>query len=218
MFPFTKLGRFDHTEKKALLFAFLFSALFIVLLGVSVPAKRTRKLPLTIVNAPPVTKPFVPSSASYEDPLEKFRLVPANFREVDFKNFSYGVYVPSKGKPVKLTLTEGAMWDDTSLFDLQDVYYKDVTGDGSAEAIVRLLHLRCNGSCDGGADLFYIYTTRNGTFKNIWQYETGSFADGCVLKSFTLGNKQMVLELFGSCAPSEPSRNVKTWEPEIRIY
>jgi hypothetical protein len=254
MFPFSKLGPFDRTEKKALLFALLFSVLFIVLLSVSVPVKRIQRKRVTLLSTTPVTTPFEPSESSFGDPLEKFRLVSGNFREIDFKNFSYGVHVISNGKPVSLTLSEGKMWDDTGWFNLQDVYYKDITGDGSPEAIVRLLHLRCNGSCDGGADVFYVYSMRNGKLKNIWQYETGSYAYGCGLKSFTLGKRQMVLELFGECARQsmtypgpakftvkdltfmlfefdghrfitktieyipEPSRNVKNWEPEIRIY
>lgn len=253
MFPFTQLGPFDRSEKKALLFAFLFCALFIVLLSLSAPVKRIRR-PLTILSTTPLTKPFEPSVPSPADPLERFRVVPENFREVDFKNFWYGVYTISDGKTHDLTLADGQMWDDSGWFNLQDVYYKDITGDGSAEAIVRLLRVRCSGSCDGGADLFYIYSVHNGKLKNLWRYETGSYADGCGLKSFTLGNKQIVMELFGRCTmPAidyltsgkfvvedltfmvlefdgnrfitrtieyipEPSRNVKNYKPEIRIY
>jgi hypothetical protein len=145
MFPFSKVGPFDHTERKALLMAFLACAVFIAFVTVS-----------------------------SVDPLESFRFVPENFRGVDFKNFSYGVYLTADDKPVSLNLTDGKMWDASGWFNLQDVYYKDITGDGRLEAIVRLLHLRCNGSCDGGADMFYIYTMRNGKLKSLWQYETGS--------------------------------------------
>jgi len=200
MFPFTSLGPFDHSEKKALLFAFLFCAVFIVVISVSAPAKRTTKKPLTVVSTSPLAKLDEPSKSLFEDQVERFRLVSENFREVDFKNFSYGVNAFSGGKPASLTLTDGKMWDDSGWFNLQDVYYKDVTGDGSPEAIVRLLHLRCQGSCDGGADMFYIYSRRNGKLKNIWQYETGSYAYGCGLKTLTLGNKQIVMQLFGQCA------------------
>jgi len=252
MFPFTNIGPFDRTERKALLLAFFFCALFIVSFSLSMSVKPKKKY-LTILSTTPLTTPFEPPVLSYGDQLEKLRVVPADFSEVDFKNFSYGDYAISDGKPVSLTLNEGKMWDATGWFNLQDVYYKDITGDGRPEAIVRLLRLRCHGSCDGGADRFYIYTTRNGKLKNIWQYETGSYAYGCGLKSFTLGNKQIVMELFGSCARQgignpgqsrfiaddltfllfefdgrqfttttieylpESARNVKNWEPEIRI-
>jgi hypothetical protein len=255
MFPFSQIGPFDHTEKKALVVAALLCALFIALFSMSVTVKRVRvRKKFTIVSTAPPTKLFEPSEPSYGDPVEAFRGVPANFREVDFHNFSYGIYTSSDLKPLSLTLTDGNMWDESGWFNVQDVYYNDVTGDGSPEAIVRLLHLRCRGSCDGGADLFYIYSKRNGKLRNIWRYETGSYAYGCGLKAFTVGNKQMVLELFGRCArpamdypgPSkfmvedltailfeleggrfvtktiqyipEPSRSVKNWRPEIRIY
>ncbi|HJT25892.1 MAG TPA: hypothetical protein VJ784_00685 [Pyrinomonadaceae bacterium] len=199
MFPFTEIGPFDRTEKKALLFAALFCALFIGLLSVFSPAKTVRQKELTLLSTTPLTTPVDPSKRSHVDPLDRFRFVPENFSKVDFKNFTYGVYSVSVGKPVSLTLNDGKMWDDSGWFNLEDVYYQDVTGDGSPEAIVRLLHLRCNGSCDGGADLFYIYSKRNGRLKNIWQYETGSFAYGCDLKSFTLEGKQVVLELSNGC-------------------
>jgi len=199
MFPFTEFGPFDRTEKKALLVAALFCGVFVVLIGVSAPAKRVHKKPLTIVSTTPLTTPFEPPVRSY-DPVEKFRFIPGNFSEVDFQNFSYGVYTSPALKPLSLTLTDGKMWDDSGWFNLQDVYYQDITGDGSPEAIVRLLHLRCHGSCDGGSDLFYIYSRRNGKLKSIWRYETGSYAYGCGLKSITFGDKEITAQLFGRCS------------------
>jgi len=199
MFPFREIGPFDRTEKKALLFAALFCALFIGLLSLLSPAKHVRKKQLTIVSDTPLTTPFETPEPSFKAQLARFRSIPGNFSEVDFENFSYGSYTSSDLKPLSLNLTDGKMWDDSGWFNLQDVYYKDLTGDGSPEAIVRILHLRCQGSCDGGADLFYIYSRRNGKLKNIWRYETGSYAYGCGLKSFALGNKQILLELKGPC-------------------
>lgn len=207
MFPFTSLGPFDHSEKKALLFAFLFCAVFIVLLSASAPAKRTRTKKLTVVSTAPLAKTYEPSESSFGDPIERFRFVPENFREVDFKNFSYGINAIYDGKPVGLTLTDGELWNSSGWYKLQDVYYKDVTGDGLEEAIVRISRTRCGGgSCDGGAAKFYIYSSRNGKLKNIWQYETGSYAYGCGLKTFILGNKQMIMELFGQCASQAMDR------------
>lgn len=204
MFPFTEIGPFDRTEKKALLLAALFCALFIGLLTLLSPAKRVPKKPLTTeITIPDI--PFGLPEPSHEDPLARFRSISENFSDVDFQNFSYGaysdgVYTSPDFRPLTLTLAGGMMWDDSGWFNLQDVYYKDVTGDGSPEAIVRLLHLRCHGSCDGGSDLFYIFSRRNGKLKNIWRYETGSYAYGCGLKSFTLGDKQIVVQLSDRCA------------------
>jgi hypothetical protein len=200
MFPFSEVGPFDHSEKKALLMAFVLCAVFIILLAVFEYAMRPPTELLSDVSpTPSVPELPEPSQSSFGEPAEMFRVVPANFSGVDFQNFSYGVYDGYNGTPVNLTLNEGKMWDASGWFNLEDVYYKDITGDGSPEAIVRLLHLRCNGSCDGGADAFYIYSRRNGKLKNIWRYETGSYAYGCGLRSFTLENKQMLVELFGRC-------------------
>ena len=201
MLPFSKPGPINHAEKKALLYAFVFSAVFIVLLGVAAPAKRvTKESATTILRPEPQTKFTESSEPRRVDRLEPLRIAPENFRKVDFKNFSYGAYTISDEKIHTLTLADGQMWDDSGWFNLEDVYYRDITGDGVAEAIVRVLRVRCNGSCDGGSDLFYIYTMRNGKLKNLWRYETGSYADGCGLKSFTLDKKHIVLELFGECA------------------
>ena len=200
MFPFTEFGPFDRTERKALLVAFLFCAMFVGLLSVSMPATRVRKKPLTVLSTTPGTTPSEPLTSSYVPPSERYRIIPENFSEVDFQNFSYGIYKSPELKPLSLTLTDGKMWDDSGWFNLQDVYYRDITGDGSPEAIVRLLHLRCHGSCDGGSDILYIYSRRNGKLKNIWRYETGSYAYGCGLKSITFQNKEITMQLFGRCS------------------
>jgi hypothetical protein len=79
------------------------------------------------------------------------------------------------------------------------VVYTDVTGDGKPDAIVNLSHVQCSGSCDGGSDLFFIYESSDRGLRTIWEYETGSMAYGCGLKSVTLENKQIVVEMFGQC-------------------
>src|ERR1044072_4205941 len=104
MFPFTEIGPFDRTEKKALLLAAVFCALFVGLLSLFSSPKHARKKQLTIVSTTPLTRPFEPPAPSRIDPLEKFRFVPENFSKVDFKNFKYDVYSVSVGKPVSLTL------------------------------------------------------------------------------------------------------------------
>jgi hypothetical protein len=132
--------------------------------------------------------------------LEKFRAVPDNFLEVDFRNLAYGSYKTSDGESRALTLRQGTVGDESEWFELKDVFYKDLTGDRMAEAFVRIRHGLCDGYSCNSTDLFYIYTTRNGKLKNLWQYQTGSYAYGCGLKSLILGDKQMVLELFGRCS------------------
>ena len=195
MFPFSEIGPFDRTEKKALLVAFLFCAMFVGLLSVSAPAKRVRKKPLTIVSTTPPPASFEPPV----DPLQRFRVPPENFWAFDFMNYSYGDYVSSDGKRLPLTLRQGVLEENPGWFELKDVFYKDLTGDGIADAIVRMWHVQCDGLCNG-TDLFFIYSTRNGKLKNLWRYETGTYTYGCGLKYAMFGNKQIVMELFGRCS------------------
>ena len=83
-------------------------------------------------------------------------------------------------------------------FDLNDVFYTDLTGDDSPEAIVMLTHLECGRSCDGGKNLIYIYSLNAGSFKEILNYETGSGEAGCSLKSLIVKTKSFPLSCLGN--------------------
>jgi len=203
MLPFNDYGPIDPTERKALMIAGLCCFVFINFLSlVHRPAAKIRKVTTTVT----IPAPISPSQLLDENPsagnlLARYRVVPQNFKHVDFRNHSYGSYAYPNAKEIDLKLTQSEMQlpENAGWFALQDVFYKDFTGDGKPEAIVRLSHVECGGSCDGGADLFYIYTQRNGQLKTLWQYETGSYAYGCGLRSFTVNRRQLVLELFGRC-------------------
>jgi len=196
MFPFSKLGSFDPGECKALLAAGAACLFFISLFVVIRPRPYVSSAPV-----PP--KKFLVSSepASSGDSFAKYRIKTEDFYGVDFWNYSYGPYTLSDGKRITLTLENGGreLPNSPDAFGLKDVYYKDVTGDGRAEAIVWMLHVHCAGGCDGGSNLFYIYTVQNRKLKPIWQYETGSYAHGCGLKSLRISGREIVLELFGHC-------------------
>ena len=200
MLPFSKCAPMDHSERKALWIAILVGSLFIVTLAFAhQPAVRKRRGELTILNPPPPTKHVDVQSVA--ELTETYRVVPDQFKTIDFKNYAYGVYGPSTGQQFDLTLYAGQLRlpDGLGTFALKDVYYKDLTGDLQPEAIVRLSHVKCGGPCDGGASLLYIFTLRDGKLNTIWEYETGSYANGCGLKSLVLGTKQVVVELFGRC-------------------
>lgn len=200
MFPFCKYGPMDRSERKALWLAILAGSLFIVTLAVAhPPAERKRKSDFTILKPTAPTKHLEPETLTELN--ESYRVVPNDYKNVDFNNFFYGVYAFPDGKEAELTLYSGVLGlpDNLGWFELKDVYYKDVTGDRKPEAIVRLSHVKCEGTCDRGSDLLYIYTIRDGKLKSVWQYETGTYAYGCGLKSLMLGNTQLVLELFGRC-------------------
>lgn len=128
---------------------------------------------------------------------------PKHFAGTDFKNYSYGGYRFPHGRRINLTLRDGEyeynFEEVRGWFRLGDVYYADLTGDGNPEAIVMLSLVQCGASCDGGATLFRVYATGKSGLRTIWQYETGSTAYGCGLKSLIANPKQIVMELFGRC-------------------
>jgi hypothetical protein len=204
MLPFSNYGPLDRSERKALLLAIAASLLFIVVIAVVHPISFRRHHRDDLLLTEPVRprKFLEPVELPARDSLERFRVVPRQFQDVNFTNFTYGLYKLSNGQTIDLTLSNGELElpDNLGSFTLKEVFYRDVTGDWKPEAIAWLSHVQCQGPCDGGANIFYIYTAASGTLKPIWQYETGSYAYGCGLKSFTITRKQVVLELFGNCA------------------
>jgi hypothetical protein len=130
------------------------------------------------------------------------QLVAENFHGIDFKNFSYP-YRFWNGRnahvPLKTGEHEYDIKTDRGWFRLSHVYLTDVTGDNRPEAIVMLWHVSCGASCDGGSALFYIYRFQNHRLKLLWQYETGSLAYGCGLKSFAAKGTTLTVEQFGRC-------------------
>src|SRR5215211_2575091 len=109
MIPFTQLGPIDRGELKALLFASLFCCLFVTfLIVVHPPTWGTKRVSNNMM--PPPTKFLEPSNPPpVMDPLERFRVVPEDFKHVDFENYSYGLYTISPGKKIDLTLFVGEL-------------------------------------------------------------------------------------------------------------
>ena len=209
MLPFSGFSSIDRSEGKALLLAAVFSCFFILILGVARPHQRhTRRLTNEVLVPTPAPYKIKEPDLSTLDSFAKFRVRPEQFDKVDFTNHSYGPYKLSDGKKIDLSLEYGLLElpNDSGWFELKDVYYTDLTGDSREEAIVWLSHVTCSPACDGGASVFYVYTERNGKLKPIWQYETGSYADGCGLQSLTAGGTQIVLELFGRCPGERMNR------------
>ena len=201
MSPVPKISLSNPADAKAFFFALLSCMLFIVFLSAVLPRSVRKKRPsstthLTVPTPAPPTK-FLESERTLGDVNDQYRVVPEHFKNVDFKNHSYRLNT----SPFVGRLSDGQLElpEDRVSFSLQDVYYKDVTGDKKAEAIVRLSRVECGGSCDGGADLLYVYAMRNGKLTTLWQYETGTRAYGCALNSLTISDKQIVLGLFGEC-------------------
>lgn len=179
----------------SLLFLFSFASVY----------KTIPRKPQPVIVHEQAAHPVIASDVKPEDPNDRYRVVPASFRLVDFSNRSYGRYSFS-GEKFNLTLVDGEQTFPSDeggggeTFSLKDVLYADVTGDYEPEAIVFLSHVQCGGSCDGGSTLIYIYSYTGSGLKKIWEYETGSLAYGCGYKSLSVARNTIVLEMFGRCS------------------
>ena len=126
---------------------------------------------------------------------------PPTFRRVDFKNLSY----PISWKNERVSLQGGKREYNqhknlgNGWFELEDVYYVDITGDEREEGVVVLTAVLCGVSCDGGSHLFYFYSVEKNKLKLLWRFETGSLGYGCGLKSFDLSKRKITLEVFNTC-------------------
>ncbi len=135
---------------------------------------------------------------------EKFKTVPEEFKDVDFKNYSYR----SDSLKKQIKLKDGKYeYDEPKTFsggwfDLSKVYYVDLTGDNKKEAVVFLWEVGCGASCDGGSAIIYFYSTKNIKPELIGKIGTGGKEGGCALKSLTIENKKIRVEQFGKCTKS----------------
>jgi hypothetical protein len=192
----------DPPPVKAILLAVLSCLVFIGLLSAvsQIRSENHRQVVIKRVyeSSVPIPDPPLPP-----DPNERFRIVPANFQRINFATRSYGNYKFSDGRNRELVLVDGQFREfgnSKHWFDLNDVYYTDLTGDGNPEAIVMMTHIECGRMCDGGKNLVFVYS-QNYPLQEILKYESGSGIEGCSLKSLTVANRQLTLDLFGKCPP-----------------
>src|SRR4030095_3256363 len=166
-------------------------------------------LVLVLILTTVVNPAAVPANEAILASLNHSKPSTANdFKNIDFRNFSYP-YKFSSRKRMKVSLKDGKfeydLKDERGWFEFSNVYSVDLTNDGRPEALVILSHVGCGVSCDGGTTLFYAYSSENQELKPLWQYETGSLAYGCGLKSFSAEDKKLVVELFGRCSRRQRS-------------
>jgi hypothetical protein len=127
--------------------------------------------------------------------------IPTEFRDVDFKNFTY----PMGGLLGNARLKDGHYeyenWKEHIFYtlDFEGADFTDLTGDGQKEAIVRLNGIAAGVSSDGGATLFYFYSPRRNRPRLFWKLDTGSLAYGCGLKSFVMRGQKITLEVYRKC-------------------
>lgn len=128
---------------------------------------------------------------------ERFRQAPDEFKSVDFKNFNY-VFGRLKDGEFEHSEFKNPPYFDEQYY-LEDVFYVDLMGNAKKEAVVLIYRISCGGSCDGGADNVYFYSSHNGKPQLIDILETGSNSGGCSLKSLIIKDKKINVEQFGRC-------------------
>lgn len=209
---FKRSGSADPSEVKAILFAVLSCLLFIGFLTFVYRIPRNERRVIRVVQSAPPAMPVPPIRATEPPPPPpadmnaRFRVVPSSFRGINFATRSYGTYKLADGTKHELVLVDGQyreFGETQQWFDLNDVLYTDLTGDGRPEAIVLMTHLECARQCDGGKNLVYVYSHEDGILTEILKYESGSGMDGNSLKSLTVKNKQLTLDLFGDVPSSD---------------
>lgn len=132
---------------------------------------------------------------------EKFRIIPDEFKQMDFRDFAYPLW--GTNRTIKLNEGEFESPYDTKNCDnhfggLNDVFYVDLDGDKRAEALVDVNYVSCGcGSCDGGSHLLYAYRLDHGKAKLFWTYSTGSYGYGGGLKSLIIRPSIITVEEFG---------------------
>lgn len=139
--------------------------------------------------------------ATKQKEFEEKEKVPLEYKEIDFKSFSYQTSFRRKPIQLKNGTVEFEDKEHTGgdTFDFQAVDFIDLTGDGKRDATVQLSRLSCGVSCDGGSALYYIYSIHQKELKLLWRVETGSLAYGCGLKSLDIKNQKIILETFRDC-------------------
>jgi hypothetical protein len=205
MNSFKGCGLADRAEFKAILFALASCFIFIgFLVAINRSPSRIVRSTTKVHISPPPPPPAPRVTERPPDKNQQFRVVPSNFRGLDFSSRSYGDYRLSNGTIRDLVLIDGQFrefGDSQHWFDLNDVFYTDLTGDGSPEAIVMMTHIECGRICDGGKNLIYVYSM-SPRLQEILKYESGSGMQGCSLKSLTVDNKHLTLDSFGKCPPA----------------
>ncbi|HEY0051580.1 MAG TPA: hypothetical protein VGB68_19940 [Pyrinomonadaceae bacterium] len=168
--------------------------------SIGATAQTTR----TVVNVNPQIDSFPQGEKEKIDPEKRkaleaqnarFKVAPAEFAKVDFKNFKYPA--------ARLKDGEFKHFQDKNLgsgwFSLEDVFYVDLNEDEKSEAVVLLGSFGCGGSCDGGRTIIYFYSARKGKPRLLAEIETGSRSGGCSLKSLAIKDRKIILEQFGNC-------------------
>lgn len=138
---------------------------------------------------------------------EKFRIVPDEFKNIDFENFKYPSARLKNGE-----YEEADKYIGGTTYYFDEVFFIDLVNDSKKEAVALLNVVSCGGSCDGGSSIIHFYSSRKDKPKLIDWIGFGSRSGGCSLKSLKVINKKIHIEQFGKCTknPSYEENRVYT--------
>ena len=110
MFPFSGLGPFDRSERKALLFAVLYSCVFLVIVSFARPrTERVTRIQIEGFEVPTPLPNKLPQPETLSADSLEVPFTPAQFDGIDFPDYSYGPYKTSDGTKFDLTLAHGRL-------------------------------------------------------------------------------------------------------------
>lgn len=139
---------------------------------------------------------------------------PADIHSVDFRNFTYKDVCDTEGKTT--TVHDGSYYSgdemDKVYFEIRDVVYGDVTGDGSDEALVLTL---CNTGGTGQFTDGLLFAMRAGKPQVIATLGVGDRADGGIDRAVITGGR-LIVDRFaedgsGACCPERVETYSYRW-------
>lgn len=174
----------------------------------------------------------VVGSRSATSTLAPFDLQGSSIRAIDFRDFTYRWYPRWKymlSRRKEFTLREGRTEvevpngsNEPQAFELVNISYGDITGDGAEEAVVTI-KMRLLGNAKPYA--LFVYTLADGAPKLLWVHETGDRADEGLRSIYVSSDGRLVIEQYnadklisdgeetkvGLCCPKTFTRSYYVW-------
>lgn len=158
----------------------------------------------------------------------------SSIRGVNFYNFTYHWYPKWEymlSKEKEFTLRNGKMDIDApsgsnepSAFELVNIQYGDVTGDGEQEAVITI---RMDVMGNSMPYVVFVYSLTDGKPKMLWVHETGDRADEGLRNVYVSNDRLLVIEQYnadklvsssgeasavGLCCPRTFTRTFYKWQ------
>lgn len=117
----------------------------------------------------------------------------SKIEDVDFKNFSYSAF-ENEEYPFTITNGEKPLGKlDEAGYRLRNIEYRDLTNDSKNEAVVNLQVTHAVST----SSLIFVYTLDNEQPKKLWNFFSGTYANGG-LKDVYFEKNNLIVEFFGN--------------------